>query len=192
MKKIFGVILMMISLSALAANDTSSVAAAGFSKLSETEKAEIIRQVAEKADQKVNGVAQLSSPEKVEKWVQIGANIGQGLAGAAKELGIAVNDFSKTGVGQITVALIVWHVLGNTLMHIIGGIMVIVIGLSFMMYFYRKEYSIRYEYNKEKTNIFGNHPLLEKHVGNVHDNSPYFIITAFILIAGNVVMFTSW
>ena len=69
-----------------------------------------------------------ADPEKVDQWVNIGSNIGKGLAGAAKELGVQINEFSDTKVGQLTVFLIVWHIMGNMIYHFIGGILVWIIG----------------------------------------------------------------
>lgn len=95
MKKMFAVILMMLSLSTFAGQgglSSDNLNSAGFAKLSEAEKAEIIKQVADKAAAK-NFLGQTEDQEKavdkVERWADVGAKIGQGLAGAAKELGVA-------------------------------------------------------------------------------------------------------
>ena len=99
MKKFFAAILMMVSISAWAGNTSDAVNSAGFSKLTEAEKAEVIKIVADKASSKDSSVPVALTEDRVEKWVKIGSNIGQGLAGAAKEVGVAVNDFSQTPVG---------------------------------------------------------------------------------------------
>ena len=49
-----------------------------------------------------------SITDTAERWVQIGANIGQMMGGAAKELGIAVNEFSQTSLGEVTMVMIIW------------------------------------------------------------------------------------
>lgn len=89
MKKFFAVILMVVSFSAFAGNDSETVRNAGFARLSEAEKAEVIKMVADKAASKDASVPAALTEDKVEKWVKIGSNIGQGLAGAAKEVGVS-------------------------------------------------------------------------------------------------------
>ncbi len=66
--------------------------------------------------------AAVPTPQKVDEWTQVGANIGKGLVAAAKEIGTATVDFSKTDLGKITVAVIVWKVVGKELTDTAGGI----------------------------------------------------------------------
>ena len=101
---------------------------AGFNNLSTTQQAEILRQVGEMRQTTAVSTIANADPEKVDQWVNIGSNIGKGLAGAAKELGVQINEFSDTKVGQLTVFLIVWHIMGNMIYHFIGGILVWIIG----------------------------------------------------------------
>ena len=144
MKKIFMVLALVATSLAWAGNTSDAVRDAGFSKLSEAEKAEVIKMVADKASSKDIGSIAVPSEDKVEKWVKIGSNIGQGLAGAAKEVGVAVNDFSKTTVGQLTMALIVWHMVGGTLIHGFGAVMIWNIGFFFLHYMHRRSYTVSY------------------------------------------------
>ncbi len=61
-------------------------------------------------------------PDQAKKYAEVGIMVGQALGGAAKELNVAVNEFSTTPVGQITMAIVAWKLLGHELMHfIIGG-----------------------------------------------------------------------
>jgi hypothetical protein len=100
-------LLCVSSFAATSGMGSSNVDAAGFSKLSESEKAEILKIVADKAATKgMFGSDKESTEDKVDRWVKIGSNIGVGLGAAAKELNVAVNDFAKSPVGQLTTVLI--------------------------------------------------------------------------------------
>ena len=193
MKKFFAVILMMVSISAWAGNTSDAVNSAGFSKLSEAEKAEVIKMVAEKAAEKSSGtVPQLDTPDKVEKWVKIGSNIGQGLAGAAKEVGVAVNDFATTPVGQMTMALIVWHMIGAQLIHVFGGILIWIVGISIIRHTIRRAYPSKITYSKEVKNIFGNYAVESVEPIAMSDGNAagWLIAYGLVLVAGLITIFT--
>lgn len=133
------------------------------SNLTDAQKAELAMQAAKMASE-ANKPAELiksavNAPDKVNEWVGIGSRIGQALGGAAKEIGVAVNDFAKSPVGQLTMALIVWKMMGGAIVHVIGGLLVMGIGLSFVMYMFNRTYPKQCEYDTSKTNLFGNYPI---------------------------------
>lgn len=72
------------------------------------------------------------TPQSVNSWAEVGANIGKGLVGAARELGSAANDFAKTDVGKLTVVIIVWKMMGKELSETTGNGLRFVIKLGFM------------------------------------------------------------
>lgn len=103
MKKIMISLLLLSSFTFAFALNSDDVHRAGFSNLTTQQQADVLKQIATTVDQaKVMPIVTEENVEKVERWVNVGTNIGKGLAGAAKELGVAVNDFSQTGVGQWT------------------------------------------------------------------------------------------
>lgn len=113
---------------------SDAVTSAGYSSLNAVDQAEVLKLVAEKAQAQkngagidINGLAK-TSPEKINQWVEVGSNIGKGLAGAAKELGVEVNNFATTPMGQLTVLLIIWHIMGATLIHFFGAFIVWIVG----------------------------------------------------------------
>lgn len=61
--------------------------------------------------------------KKIENWVDIGEKLGKAIAATCKELSVQVNDFIKTPVGRMTVAVILWKAVGKDLWHIVGGIL---------------------------------------------------------------------
>jgi hypothetical protein len=188
MKKFIAIVALMFSFNAFAALNTDSVSNAGFNKLSETQKAEIIKQIADKSAT----VSTAPSEEKVEKWVKIGTQVGQGLAGAAKEVGIAVNDFAKTPVGQLTMMLIVWHMVGGVIVHIFGGILIMVVGLWFVYFMFKRAYPDKIVYSKEHKNIFGNFAIEQVQRTPVQDDNAagWLFAAAIVILAGLITIFT--
>lgn len=134
MKKLFVVLALLFSMPAWAI-DSRDVGAAGFDKLSATDQAKIVAQVEGMARQ-ANSV---DTPEKVEAWVNVGTNIGKGLVGAARELGVAANEFAATPLGMLTMALIVWHFLGGMVVHVIGGFTIWIVGFAFTYVLMRRQ-----------------------------------------------------
>ncbi len=59
-------------------------------------------------------------PEKAERWAKI---ISTTIKTISTDLSIGVNDFVKTDVGKITMALIVYKVIGDDVRHIVFGIL---------------------------------------------------------------------
>ena len=179
MKRFLAVALMALSFGAFASTDSSAVREAGWNNLTELQKAEITKQVATQAEtNKANPTSVASvlpDAKKVDDWVNVGQHIGQMMGGAAKEVGVAVNDFGKTPVGQWTMFLIVWKVLGATLMHVIGGFLVLIVGGIVMSAIYRRATNTTIEYNPEKTNWLGNHPVLTVERACLSDSDAWFI-----------------
>lgn len=130
-------ILLSFMASGLFALTSQNLSDAGFNNLTTVQQAEILKQVGQLNDQSLMHKINNSNPEEIDQWVNIGSNIGKGLVGAAKELGVQVNEFSETKVGQLTILLIVWNIMGNMIVHFIGGILVWIIGF-FSIWFIRK------------------------------------------------------
>jgi len=151
--------------------DSNAVSSAGFSNLTDSQKAEIIKMVADTAtknqEQAKQSISVPTTAKEVNEWVDIGSKIGSGFAAAASSLGVAVNDFAKTPVGTFTIVLIAWNFLGHSLMHFVGGIIIWSVGFSGVYYFARRGASTSITYSKDKTNIFGNARIEEERRGDL-------------------------
>lgn len=55
-----------------------------------------------------------SLPSQLNEWAQLGQNIGQGLVGAAKEMGVAANDFAQTAIGKTVIVMLIWKFFGKS------------------------------------------------------------------------------
>lgn len=187
---------LVLGLSALVANagiSSENLSSAGFNKLSEAQKIEILKQVNEKVEAaSAPASVAISSPEKIDKWIDVGTRIGQMMGGAAKEVGIAVNEFVKTPVGKWTMALIIWNYMGTMIVHVFGGVVVLVFGTLALRYFMARLNPVEYTYDHERTNWLGRSRVIKVERNRMDGETiAWFIACQFIVIgAALIVMFT--
>lgn len=176
---------------------SDAVNSAGFKKLSESQKAEILKKVAEQAAAADNSLTAVvadtaTSAPKVDQWLNIGERIGKMIGGAAKEVNLAVNDFVRTPVGMTAMALIVWHYMGDMIVHVFGAMLVLVVGMGYIMYFARRyTYGVT-EYDTEKKDMFGR-SLIKSVTKTPMDGetvSWFLAATGVVIIAALITMFT--
>lgn len=150
MKKLMLMVLMGFMLTASAV-DTNDVAYAGFGDLTTQEQAEIVKLVADKKAKAValEAVPVLTSVDEAQKWVNLGSSIGKGLASSAKEVGMAVEEFSTTSVGQLTMFLIVFHIIGDTILHVAASGLLLIFGLIFTTVVLNRRHRWTYNYDKD-------------------------------------------
>lgn len=138
----------------------NSVVQAGFDNLSAEQQAQIVQSIAA-AQSKDTAVV-----DTVDKWVNVGERIGKMVGGAAREVGVAANEFVKTDVGRMTAALIIWNYLGSDLVHIFvhvgGGMMFIVLGLSSVVFILRRAQPMHIEYDHTSKTWYGASRVVSK------------------------------
>ena len=127
MKKYLFILLtsLLLTVSASAAVQ-QELSAATLAKLSSTEQQQILSAISESK--------QTSSSSKLKEYAELGTIIGQALVGSARELGIAVNDFSKTDVGYLTTCLIVWNFVGHSAIKLFMGLAILIVGISMLLF----------------------------------------------------------
>ena len=197
MKQLLTLSLLLASFAANAGLNSDSADNAGFSQLTEAQKAEVIKTIAQQAESNKNssisGIATgIPDPEGIERWTKIGTSIASGLGAAAKELNVGVNEFAKSPVGQLTTILIIWKIMGTQLMHIIGAIFVWIIGfLAIKLAADRLEPEIIEHSNTDK-NIFGNFIIVNRTRRSLDDESTFGLLVgiAVVIIAGIAVLFS--
>ena len=130
------------------------------------------------------------SLQEIVKWV----GIGKGLAGAAEELGVAANDFSKTPVGQWVAFLIIWHFMGSMVVHVVSGLLLVIVGIMGIRYFVKTSTSYEIIYSKEKTDLFGRAKIEStKYECLGSDASVGLMLSYFVLlITWSFTTFTGW
>lgn len=111
------------------------------SKLTAAQQAELALK-AEQMSTPVNTSAKVR--EEVSAWADMGANLGQAIVAGAKELGVAANEFSKTTPGKIVIAITVYKIIGQDIIHLVIGPLVFLIPFSiFLFVLTAKEYRDR-------------------------------------------------
>ena len=122
MKKYFIIVATVLCLISPAfAAQSQELSAATLAKLSSTEQKQILSLISNSSKTDVN---------ELTKYAELGTVIGKALAGSARELGVAVNDFAKTDVGYLATVLIVWHFLGEDILHFTIALFILLIGLT--------------------------------------------------------------
>lgn len=192
MKKVILAVVMMfcfVTAAVAAGIDQSAVVDAGFKNLSESQKAEIVKIVADKAADKTS--SSQTTAVKVDEWLTVGERIGKGLGGAAKELGVAVNEFANTPVGKLTAFIIVWKFMGSMVVHIAFGLLFAVLGAIFLYSYARLRRSKEVIYDDTKKDIFGRSVIKKVEYGTLsHDDSITLLMSGIIILV--VVVFTAF
>lgn len=120
MKQLF-VALMMVVMSSMAfAGERVSI---DTSKLTAEQKEQLGKMVLQDSP-KTDG--ELDMLEKAARFGQI---IGSGIGAAARELGIAVDEFSQTTPGRVAMLILVWKYMGDAILGVMVGIPVLVLGM---------------------------------------------------------------
>lgn len=120
MKQLF-VALMMVVMSSMAfAGERVSI---DTSKLTAEQKEQLGKMVLQDSP-KTDG--ELGMLEKAARFGQI---IGSGIGAAARELGIAVNEFSQTTPGRVAMLILIWKYMGDAILGVMVGIPVLVLGM---------------------------------------------------------------
>jgi hypothetical protein len=194
MKKLLTLTLLLASFAASAGLNSDSASSAGFNQLTEAQKAEVIKVIAQQAESNKNSSTSVSipDPEGIERWTKIGTSIASGLGAAAKELNVGVNEFAKSPVGQLTTLLIIWKIMGTQLMHIIGAIFVWIIGFLTIKLAADRLEPENIEYSNTDRNIFGNFIIVKRHRDSMSGDAIFELLVgiAIVIIAGIVVLFS--
>lgn len=162
MKKILLIITTVLALSVFAHAEITShdLDSAGLGSLNESQKAQIVQDVAKVADankekQKQDEAANPPAPavpatpvvDKVDKWVDLGSKIGKQFGDSAKEAGIAINEFARTPIGLLTTFIIAWHFVGNVILHIISGFAFLTVGICLIRSMVVRKQPLQIEYD---------------------------------------------
>lgn len=165
-------------------NDLSGLDAATKQKMVvECEQAKLA--AAQNATPAVPGLGDtLTDPEALSQWGRVANEFAKALGVAAKEMGIAADEFLGTGAGKLTAALIVWHVAGQELIGILVGLpMLIVIWWKLLRLMYRVNLK-EVEYKDERT-WTGKRIVAKEHYDR-HDDAKnwYLFVLLLALIIG--------
>lgn len=187
-KSMMCILMLIFSMSAMAL-DANTVASAGFSNLTDQQKAEVIANVTAKVAQNSS-----TSVQRVDEWLNVGERIGKGFAGAAKELGVAANEFVNTPVGKWVAFLIIWHFMGSMMVHVVFGLFFLFVGIFAINWYVRINKNIVTTYDADKTDIFGQSRKLSTKSSDISgDMAVTVALVSLILTAiAMITIFAGW
>lgn len=153
MKNFFAALLVFFSLNVFAAQTDRTVV--DITNLSQEQKALIFDQVGKLTASDSNNTSAVIRKE-TEAWGELGANIGKAMVGAAKEIGMAANEFSQTSLGKIVVIGVVYKLVGRELLKVIYGTMLIVFGCGVGLFVLcsNRWSNVKYEYEPVLFGLF--------------------------------------
>lgn len=129
--------------------------------------------------------------EEAEKWSQLGISVGQAVVGAAKEIGVAAGDFSQTPLGKVIVATVVIKVFGNTVIHIVTSVVILIMVSTFFWYVHRRILQIpKYEVRPVLWGMW-NCKFLVGYVHNDSSNQDAWNITSTIVLVVGILISTA-
>lgn len=121
---------------------TLSFASVDVRGLTDAQVAEIKAQAAQLAAQNAKGSDNSPSAiaEFVSTWGTQAAAAAEGFARAfgiaARELNVTVNEFFQTDVGKLTAAVIIWKMMGESILSVLFAFSILVVGLGFARVIY--------------------------------------------------------
>lgn len=148
----------------------------GTTGLSDVQKAELEMQAAKMREDNEN------SPQRAldtaREWSELGTGVGQALVSVSKELGMAADEFSRTPVGKITVAVIVWKVIGAEVVRKLSALLFLVVAIPLWMKYFRKLAVVeRIEYHENgKKKLVSHYNLAD------YNTSSYVIPTRWVMM----------
>lgn len=128
----------------------------------------------------IETAAKVSSTARTEaeKWGDFGKNIGVAMVSTAKEMGIAIEAFSKTDLGRITTAIIVYKLVGTSILKFFVGL-ILMFGLPTLIIAARNHMivdKITYEYqDRQFLNLKWKKRVVSS-VQNIEDSDWHFWI----------------
>lgn len=142
MKKLIIALASILLMATASAQETVDV-----SKLTAEQKA-TLQKTAEQMQGQPGNISAVAR-EETEKWAELGGNMGKAAVGAAKEIGMAANEFVGTPLGKVTMAVVIYKVIGRDVIGIFVGSLVLVFFLSTGVFLLRSKKlkgKIEYEY----------------------------------------------
>ena len=132
------------------------------------------------------------SANNMAEYAELGKKYGIALSEVAKSIGTTVNELAQTPVGKVTTALIVWKLMGAQLIHVIGGILVWIVGFGCIRMFCKTIQSQDIQYSTTDKNIFGNYVIIKNKLSRLSEGEQIgvFLMNILVFVIGIVTLFS--
>jgi hypothetical protein len=120
--------------------------------------------------------------QEAEAWGELGTNMGRAMVGAAKELGVAANEFAVTPLGTVVVSITAYKIVGRELLSVAVGSLILVLGYSiaFWMFLTRRWSDIEYEYKPVLWGAFERRKIIK--IRNSDDATQARVVTGALIM----------
>lgn len=185
MKKVIAILALCVATGAFAGVASQNGAYIDTSKLSKAQIAELAAKAEEMgATTPVNVSATVR--QEAEAWGTLGANMGKAMVGAAREVGVASNEFANTSLGKVVVGIVAYKVVGKDILGVIFGSMILVIGYSLAIWMMttRRWSDVTYEYEPVLWGMYKRQRVVKSHTDSD-------VVTSKVLGAGVLILLTT-
>jgi hypothetical protein len=76
--------------------------------------------------------------QHASSWVGMGREIGEAVNSSMQAITTQSNNFSQTPVGKLTVFIVIWKVIGDQAIHVLGGVVEVVLFVPLWVWSYRR------------------------------------------------------
>jgi hypothetical protein len=83
-------------------------------------------------------VKKLDEQNPAGKWVGLGKEVGDAVNSSLQAITTQTSNFSQTKVGKLTMFLVVWKMLGDMIVHLTVGLLMLLIFVPLWIWSYRK------------------------------------------------------
>ena len=120
--------------------------------------------------------------QEAEAWGELGTNMGRAMVGAAKELGVAANEFAVTPLGTVVVGITAYKIVGRDLLGVAVGSLILVLGYSiaFWMFLTRRWSNIQYEYKPILWGAFERRKIVK--ISSDEDTTQVRVVTGGLIL----------
>ena len=112
--------------------------------------------------------------------------MGKAMVGAAREVGVAANEFGQTSLGKVVVGIVTYKVVGRDILGVIFGSVILVFGYGLALWlFITKRWSdVQYEYEPVLWGMYKRQRVIKSHTDND-------VVTTKVLAGGVLLLLTT-
>ncbi len=148
MKRLILALCAFLFMASAFAGATTTITQIDVSKLTAEQRASLLSAAAKmEAQPDANPGFSETMRKEVEKWGELGTGMGRAAVNAAKEVGVATNEFVQTPLGKVTMGVVLYKVMGHEILRFAVCMLLITIFLPLGIFFITKRHGdVEYEY----------------------------------------------